>query len=48
MVSIPEVDWQGLVLPFAYVFVLGGALATFSSIYRKRKAGKLPRHFSLS
>lgn len=41
MVSIPEVDWQGLVLPFAYVLVLGGALATFSSIYRKRMAGEL-------
>lgn len=40
MISIPEVDWQGLVLPFAYVFVLGGALATFSSIYRKRKAAR--------
>jgi translocation protein SEC66 len=34
-----DVDWMGLALPFAYLAVLGGALATFSTIYRKRKAG---------
>lgn len=31
------VDWKGLVLPFAYLLVLGGALMTFSTIHRKRK-----------
>lgn len=35
-----DIDWKGLALPFAYVFVLGSALMTFSSIYRKRKSGK--------
>ncbi|KAK1768309.1 putative translocation protein sec66 protein [Phialemonium atrogriseum] len=34
------VDWWGLVLPFSYVGVLGGALMTFSTIYRKRKAAQ--------
>ncbi len=34
-----DIDWWGLVLPSAYVMVLGGALMTFSSIYRKRRAG---------
>ncbi|KEZ44411.1 Translocation protein sec66 [Scedosporium apiospermum] len=33
-----EIDWVGLVLPFAYLIVLSGSLMTFSSIYRKRKA----------
>lgn len=33
------VDWRGLVLPLCYVAVLGGTFATFSTIYRKRKAG---------
>lgn len=37
------VDWMGLALPFAYLLVLGGALMTFSTIYRKRKAGRFPR-----
>ncbi|CAG9939227.1 unnamed protein product [Clonostachys rosea f. rosea IK726] len=37
---IPEIDWKGLLLPFAYVIVLGGALMTFSTIYRKRKAAQ--------
>ncbi|KAB5563567.1 Pre protein translocase subunit Sec66-domain-containing protein [Coniochaeta sp. 2T2.1] len=35
-----EVDWWSLVLPFCYVAVLGGALMTFSTIYRKRKAAE--------
>ncbi|KAG9255110.1 Sec62/63 complex, subunit Sec66 [Emericellopsis atlantica] len=35
-----DVDWKGLALPFAYLAVLGGALATFSTIYRKRKAAR--------
>lgn len=34
-----DIDWWGLVLPFSYVSVLGGSLMTFSTIYRKRKAG---------
>ncbi len=34
-----EIDWKGLALPFAYLLVLGGALMTFSTIYRKRRAG---------
>jgi translocation protein SEC66 len=34
-----SVDWKGLALPFAYLLVLSGALMTFSTIYRKRKAG---------
>jgi hypothetical protein len=36
---IPDIDWKGLALPFAYLVVLSGALMTFSTIYRKRKAG---------
>lgn len=39
MLSI-SIDWKGLALPFAYLLVLGGALMTFSRIYRKRRAGK--------
>jgi hypothetical protein len=34
-----DIDWKGLALPFAYLLVLGGALMTFSTIYRRRKAG---------
>ncbi|WEW58504.1 Translocation protein S66 [Emydomyces testavorans] len=34
------VDWLSLVIPFAYLGVLIGSLATFSSLYRKRKAAK--------
>lgn len=33
------VDWMGLALPLAYLLVLSGALMSFSTIYRKRKAG---------
>ena len=35
------VDWIGLAIPFAYLIVLIGSLATFSSLYRSRKLGKL-------
>jgi len=35
-----DINWKGLALPFAYVLVLGGALMTFSTIYRKRKAAQ--------
>lgn len=34
------VDWVGLAIPFAYLAILIGSLATFSSFYRKRKATK--------
>lgn len=33
-------DWKGLALPFAYMIVLSGALMTFSTIYRKRRAAE--------
>lgn len=33
-----DIDWIGLSGPFAYIVVLVGSLATFSSVYRKRKA----------
>ncbi|KAG8526777.1 uncharacterized protein KY384_008206 [Bacidia gigantensis] len=32
------VNWLGLLLPIAYVTILVGSLATFSSLYRRRKA----------
>lgn len=32
------VDWVGLLVPLAYLSILVGSLATFSSLYRKRKA----------
>lgn len=32
------VNWLTLAVPFAYLGVLLGSLATFSSLYRKRKA----------
>lgn len=35
-----NIDWWSLVLPFSYVAVLGGALMSFSTIYRKRKAAE--------
>ncbi len=38
-----DIDWMSLALPFAYITVLGGSLYTFSTIYRKRKAGGLPK-----
>ena len=34
------VDWISLAIPFAYLGILVGSLATFSSLYRKRKARK--------
>lgn len=42
MSLLSDLDWKGLALPFAYLLVLGGALASFSTIYRKRKAGMPP------
>lgn len=41
-------DWFGLAVPFAYVGILVGSLATFSSLYRKRKAGKFCPSLPLS
>lgn len=35
------VNWLSLTFPIAYIGILIGSLATFSSLYRKRKAGKL-------
>jgi translocation protein SEC66 len=32
------VDWVGLLIPLAYLSILIGSLATFSSLYRRRKA----------
>lgn len=34
-----DIDWRGLLLPLAYLVVLVGTFMTFSTIYRKRKAG---------
>jgi len=34
-------NWLGLLMPITYIGVLVGSLATFSSLYRKRKAGGL-------
>lgn len=34
-----EINWIGLAAPVAYIAVLLGSLITFSSLYRKRKAG---------
>lgn len=34
------VDWVTLSIPFAYVTILVGSLAVFSSLYRKRKLAK--------
>ncbi|KAL8807753.1 MAG: hypothetical protein Q9223_002939 [Gallowayella weberi] len=34
------VDWISLTVPFAYLGILVGSLATFSSLYRKRKSAK--------
>lgn len=36
--GIFNINWVGLIMPLMYVVVLGGSLATFSSVYRKRKA----------
>ena len=36
------VDWLSLAVPLAYLGVLLGSLATFSSLYRKRKARTYP------
>jgi translocation protein SEC66 len=33
-----DVDWLSLAVPIAYLGILLGSLATFSSLYRKRKS----------
>ncbi|KAF3482155.1 uncharacterized protein GIQ15_04914 [Arthroderma uncinatum] len=40
MMSWLNVDWLSLTIPLAYLAVLVGSLATFSSLYRKRKTQK--------
>ncbi|KAK2069365.1 hypothetical protein P8C59_003951 [Phyllachora maydis] len=35
-----SIDWRGLLLLLLYLVVLSGALVTFSSVYRKRKASQ--------
>jgi hypothetical protein len=35
-------NWLSLLVPFAYLGILVASLATFSSLYRKRKAGLFP------
>lgn len=34
------VDWLSLTVPLAYLGILLGSLATFSSLHRKRKASE--------
>jgi translocation protein SEC66 len=34
-----DINWRGLLLPLAYLAVLVGTFMTFSTVYRKRKAG---------
>lgn len=34
------VDWAGLIIPLAYLTILIGSFATFSSLYRARKIAK--------
>lgn len=38
-IDLDMVDWLSLAVPLAYLGILIGSLATFSSLYRKRKAG---------
>jgi translocation protein SEC66 len=37
-----KMNWLSLLIPFAYLGILVASLATFSSLYRKRKAGLFP------
>ena len=39
------VDWLSLAVPLAYLGILIGSLATFSSLYRKRKARMYSHYF---
>jgi len=38
-IDVYEIDWKGLAFSVVYILVLGGALVSFSHVYRKRKAG---------
>lgn len=38
IVAMFDVDWLSLAVPVAYLGILLGSLATFSSLYRKRKS----------
>ena len=42
MVSLtfPEVNWLKLLLPIIYISVMGGIMAVFSSLYKKRKLSR--------
>ncbi|EEQ35026.1 Translocation protein S66 [Microsporum canis] len=40
MLDFLRIDWLSLTIPLAYLAVLVGSLATFSSLYRKRKIQK--------
>ena len=42
------VAWLGLLIPVAYLAVLVGSLATFSSLYRARKAGESWNSYHIS
>jgi hypothetical protein len=33
-----DINWQGLLLPLAYLGVLAGTFMTFTRVYRRRKA----------
>lgn len=35
-----DIDWVGLLVPLSYLSILIGSLATFSSLYRKRKLAR--------
>ena len=41
MLDFLKIDWLSLTIPLAYLAVLVGSLATFSSLYRKRKSRTL-------
>lgn len=38
-IDLASIDWKGLAFSFTYIIVLGGALVSFSHVYRSRKAG---------
>lgn len=42
------VDWLSLSVPLAYLGILIGSLATFSSLYRKRKARMFLRQSTIT
>jgi translocation protein SEC66 len=38
--DITSIDWKGLAFSITYILVLGGALVSFSHVYRSRKAAQ--------